>query len=125
MWKQPDTLPEKGDNERFIVYLAFDDRTVRLADWCSYTHIGSEYHSNGTYLGEYPQDGDSFYMTDCGHEVRKDSDDEDRWYATRCFADGTSEKFYVVGWTEALKPAPGWERAEVLPLDERGVPIAF
>lgn len=64
MWNQANTLPEKGDNERFTVYLAFDDKSVKLADWCSYTTMGSEYHSNGTYLGEYPQDGDACYITD-------------------------------------------------------------
>lgn len=106
MWKPASTLPEKGENERFAVYLAFDDRRVRLADWVSYTLMGSEYHSNGTYLGEYPQDGDACYMTDCGYDVRKD--DDGQWYTTRQFADGIPERFYVTGWMEAMKPVPEW-----------------
>ncbi len=122
MWKQADILPEKGDNERFAVYLAFDDKTVKLADWVSYTHMGSEYHSNGTYLGEYPQDGDSFYMTDCGFEVRND---DGKWFAEKHLENGTIEKFYVVGWMEALRPLPDWEMAEVYPLDDHGIPIQF
>lgn len=36
-WQSPHTLPEKGENERFAVYLAFCDGTVQLADWLSYT----------------------------------------------------------------------------------------
>lgn len=114
MWQQANTLPEKRDDERFVVYLAFDDRTVKLADWCSYTKYASEYHSNGTYLGEYPYDGDSFYMTDCGFEVRRDSDDDNRWYAEKHFADGTTERFHVVGWMEAMKPVPEWGSAEAI-----------
>lgn len=105
-WQPPHTLPEKGDNERFHVYLAFDDRQVRLADWVSYTTMGSEYHSNGTYLGEYPQDGDAFYMTECGFDVRLD--DDGRWFTNRHLDDGTVERMNVTAWTEALKPVPPW-----------------
>lgn len=123
MWKQANTLPEKGDSERFTVYLAFDDKTVKLADWVSYTHMGSEYHSNGTYLGEYPQDGDSLYMTECGFDVRKD--ECDRWFSEKHFKDGTKEKFYVVGWMEAMKSVPEWEKPEVYPLDDHGIPVRF
>lgn len=106
MWQQPNTLPDKGDGERFHVYLAFDDRTVHFADWLSYTTMGSEYHSNGTYLGEYPQDGDSLYMTEGGFDVRQD--DQGRWFSEKHFDDGRKEKFYVTGWMEALRPAPEW-----------------
>ena len=107
MWHPAITLPEKGENERFAVYLAFDDRKVRLADWVSYTTMGSEYHSNGTYLGQYPQDGDSLYMTDDGYDVRKA--DDGGWETFSHFDDGTKTRHVVVGWMEAMIPIPAWE----------------
>lgn len=106
MWQAADTLPEKGENERFAVYLAFDDQKVRLADWVSYTHYGSEYHSNGTYLGEYPQDGDALYITDDGYDVRRA--DDGKWETFSIFDDGTKKRHVVIGWMEAMKPAPVW-----------------
>lgn len=123
MWKQANTLPEKDENERFSVYLAFSDSKVRLADWVSYATMGSEYHANGTYLGQYPQDGDALYMTDDGFDVRKATDGE--WETFFHFDDGTKRRLVVVGWMEAMKPVPEWGKAEVHPLDERGIPIMF
>ncbi len=123
MWRQADTLPEKGENERYEVYLAFSDRSVRLADWVSYTTTGSEYHANGTYLGEYAYDGDALYMTEDGFDVRRA--DDGQWATYRHHDDGTKTKLTVVGWTEALKPVPEWGKAEVYLLDDSGIPIAF
>jgi len=106
MWSTPTTLPEKGEGERFSVYLAFDDRTVRLADWVAYTTMGAEYHANGTYLGQYPQDGDALYMTDDGYDVRKT--DDGAWETFSHCDDGTKKRHVVVGWMEAMKPVPEW-----------------
>jgi hypothetical protein len=123
MWHQANTLPEKGENERFFAYLAFDDQKVRLADWVSYTTTASEYHSNGTYLGQFVQDGDSMYITDDGFEVRKADDGE--WDIYYINDDGSKTRSVVVGWMTALRPTPRWERAEVYPLDDAGIPIMF
>ena len=109
MWQDASTLPEKGEDERFAVYLAFDDKKVRLADWVSYTLRGSEYHSNGTYLGQYPYDGDSLYMTVDGYDVRKA--DDGMWETFSHFEDGRKERHVVVGWMEAMLPAPEWADA--------------
>lgn len=102
MWNQANTLPENGDNERFTVYLAFDDQSVKLADWCSYTTI---------------------YMTDDGFDVRKSEDGE--WETFCHHEDGTKTRVVVVGWMEAMKPVPQWDKAEVHPLDDHGIPICF
>lgn len=104
-WQTPDTLPECEDDARFAVYLVFDDGSVRLADWVGFTIYGSEYHgSTGVYLGSFPQDGDAYYMTDDGFEVRKA--DDGRWFAERFHEDGSKAPFYVTHWMEALKPLP-------------------
>lgn len=123
MWRQANTLPEKGENQRFAVYLAFDDGRVRLADWVSYTEMGSEYHANGTYLGQYPQGGDALYTTDDGFDVRRADDGE--WETFSTFDDGTKVRRVVVGWMEAMKPVPTWGKAEVYPLDANGIPVIF
>jgi len=106
MWQPARTLPEKGDDVRFHVYLAFDNRTVRLADWVSFTHYSSEYHNTGAYLGQYPSDGDSYYMTDDGYDVRKSEDGS--WETYSHHDDGRKERHVVTGWMEALRPAPEW-----------------
>lgn len=103
-WQAPDTIPEKGDDERFVVYMAFDDGKVRLADWVSYTHYESEYHSNGTYLGRFPVDGDSLYMTDDGYDVRRA--DDGAWETHSELQDGSRQRHVVVAWMEALRPVP-------------------
>lgn len=106
-WKDPSELPELGDGARFHVYLAFSTGDVKLADWTAWTEYGSEYHSTtGVYLGSYPQDGDAYYMTDDGFDVRKG--DDGRWFSERHHDDGSKTPFYVVGWIEALKPVPEW-----------------
>lgn len=62
------------------------------------------------------------YMTDDGFDVRKDGD---KWFSEKHFEDRTKEKFFVVGWMEAMKPVPDWEKPEVHPLDDHGIPIQF
>jgi GT2 family glycosyltransferase len=107
-WQSPETLPEKDEDDRFMVYLAFDDGSVKLADWVSYTLTGAEYHSTGAYLGEYAYDGDSLYMTEDGFDVRKT--DDGGWETFMCDDDdeGSEKRLLVVGWMEALVPAPQW-----------------
>jgi hypothetical protein len=86
----------------------FDDGSVKLADWVSYTLTGAEYHSTGAYLGEYAYDGDSLYMTEDGFDVRKT--DDGGWETFMCDDDdeGSEKRLLVVGWMEALVPAPQW-----------------
>lgn len=110
-WEHASTLPEKGEDERFAVYLAFDDRSVRLADWVSYTNYSSEYHSTGAYLGQYPSDGDSLYMTADGYDVRKV--DSGEWETYSHFDNGTKKRHVVIGWMEAMRPVPEWADVEL------------
>lgn len=106
-WRPGNELPEKSDNERFAVYVALDNGDVKLADWVSWTECTSEYHATtGVYLGQYPQDGDAYYSTDDGYEIRRSTiHDDDRWCISFDGEDKT-ERTFVVGWIEALKSVP-------------------
>lgn len=107
-WKPSETLTPKSDNEKFQVYLAFDDGNVKHADWCGFTEYASEYHgTTGVYLGQYAQGGDAFYMTEDGYEVRQDEEGGPWLYFT--YADGLDKPKpgpHVTAWMEALKPVP-------------------
>lgn len=110
MWLNPHRLPEKDEGVRFSVYLAFDNHDVKLADWVAYTHYSAEYHANGTYLGQYPSDGDTLYMTDDGFDVRRA--DDGQWETFSHNDDGSKTRLVVVGWMEAMLPVPSWGKGE-------------
>jgi hypothetical protein len=104
-WQPPATLPEKGEGDRFDVYLAFDNGDVKLANWFFYTETCSEYHaSTGVYLGQSLQGGDAGYMTDDGFDVHHE--DDGKWRTYRHPDGDTKVPMRVVGWMEALRPAP-------------------
>ncbi|MGI9306308.1 MAG: hypothetical protein ACR2P5_03285 [Gammaproteobacteria bacterium] len=102
-WKTAQCLPEREIGERFDVYLAFSTKDVKLASWSAWIETGSEYHSNGTYLGQFEQDSDTLYMTDDGFDVRKDVNG---WHTVSVGDDGVETRVDVVAWTEALIPCP-------------------
>lgn len=106
-WEPGDTLPVKDEDEKFSVYLAFDNGDVVQADWISYTEYASEFHgSTGVYLGQYPQNGDAYYMTEDGSEVRQDNDG-DPWFF-QVYEEGKKVRNgpKVIAWMEAVKPLP-------------------
>ena len=107
-WQPSETLPSKADGERFQVYLAFDDGVVKHAAWSAYTEYASEYHATtGVCLGQYPQGGDAFYMTEDGFDVRQDDEGGFWFYFT--YPDGLDKPQLgprVTAWMEALKPKP-------------------
>lgn len=115
-WQPIETLPEKGENERFDVYLSFDTGEVKLASWVCYIERSPEFHaSTGVYLGQSIQGGDACYMTDDGYDVRRD--DDGRWFSQnhptanigddgRLAPFGEPTPFYATAWMEALKPTP-------------------
>lgn len=110
MWRQPDTLPEKGENDRFHVYLAFDNGEVALADWYCIVQRASEYHATtGVYVGQSVQDIDDGYMLADGRNVRIRYDGKWSWEIDSD-TPGPGQKGIVVGWMEALRPTPEWGR---------------
>jgi len=121
-WLPGETLPERQPNSYFPVYLAFSDGKVEMADWAGYETTGSEYHSNGTYLGEYTQDGDSFYMTETGHQVFQDYEGGP-WAMEALDDDDKKIRISVVAWMEALMPVPTYPQTG-LKSDEVATPSA-
>lgn len=105
-WEPAKTLPIKDEDEKFSVYLAFDNGDVVHADWISFTDYGSEFHaSTGVYLGQFAQGGDAFFMTEDGNEVRQ-TDENGPWFY-QVNDDGkwrNGQK--VIAWMDAVKPLP-------------------